>query len=77
MAKNEPVPSWVLKPGQRDEEPPVVVAPPPKSDFLDTLSQYSGVATRALAPYTTAAVTGAAAGAPFAGAKDGAEGCVI
>lgn len=82
MAKNEPVPSWVLKPGQRDEEPPVT-APAPEPDFFDKVikvtAPYADVATRAIAPYTTAAVTGAAAGAPFAGvgAIPGAAGGVL
>ena len=84
MAKNEPLPSWVLKPEQTGEQivvtrQPKAPAPAPEPGFLDTLGQYAGVATRALAPYTTAAVTGAAAGAPFAGvgAVPGAAGGVL
>ena len=78
MAKNEPAPSWVLKP-EEAEAPTAAPAPPPEPGFLGTAGQYAGVATRALAPYTTAAVTGAAAGAPFAGvgAIPGAAGGVL
>lgn len=78
MAKNEPVPSWVLKP-EDTAAPPAAPAPAPEPGFLDTVGQYAGVGTRALAPYTTAAVTGAAAGAPFAGvgAFPGAAGGVL
>lgn len=74
MARNEPIPSWVLKPGEIDETPP-----PPEDSFVDTLGQYAGVATRALAPYATAATAGAAAGAPFGGvgALPGAAGGVL
>ena len=40
---------------------------PPETSFLDDLGQYAGVATRALAPYATAAGAGALAGAPVGG----------
>ena len=45
----------------------------------NSLNQWAGVATRALAPYATAATLGAAAGAPFAGvgAIPGAAGGVL
>ena len=69
MAKNEPVPSWVLKPEAADEE--IVVMPreaaQPEPGFFDTLGEYADVATRAIAPYATAATLGGAAGAPLAG----------
>lgn len=78
MAKNEPVPSWVLKP-EDTAAPPAAPAPAPEPGFLDTVGQYAGVATRALAPYATAAGGGAIAGAPFAGvgAIPGAAGGVL
>lgn len=41
-----------------------VAAPPPANN---SIPQWMGVTTRALAPYATAATLGAAAGAPFAG----------
>ena len=65
----EKVPSWVL---------PDTAPPAPEPTMLDTLGDYAGVATRALAPYATAGAVGAAAGAPFAGvgAAPGAAGGV-
>lgn len=84
MAKNEPLPSWVLKPEQTGEQivvtrQPKSSAPEPEPSVLDTIGQYAGVANRALAPYATAAGVGAAAGAPFAGvgAIPGAAGGVL
>src|SRR5512137_2533723 len=52
---------------------------PPQREGMDLVSQIGGVATRALAPYATAAGLGAAAGAPFAGvgAVPGAAGGVL
>lgn len=52
---------------------------PPQREGMDLVSQIGGVATRALAPYATAAGLGAAAGAPFAGvgAIPGAAGGVL
>lgn len=66
------VPSWVLK---STKAPP----PPPEPSLIDTLGEYAGVSTRALAPYATAATLGGAAGAPFAGvgALPGAAGGVL
>lgn len=64
-----------------DAPPPMIAAPPapPPVSIPDTLGQYAGVATRALAPYVTAAGFGAAAGAPFGGvgAIPGAAGGVL
>lgn len=64
-----------------DAPPPLIAAPPPPPpvSIPDTLGQYAGVATRALAPYVTAAGFGAAAGAPFGGvgAIPGAAGGVL
>lgn len=83
MAKNAPVPSWVIKPEDTGQDIVVTRAPAPEPapepSFLDTLGQYAGVANRALAPYVTAAGVGAAAGAPFAGigAAPGAAGGVL
>lgn len=60
------------------DAPPVAAAPPaPEVD--NSLPQWMGVTTRALAPYATAAGLGAAAGAPFAGvgALPGAAGGVV
>lgn len=67
-------PSWVIK----DNKAPA----PPQTEtdaLIDTLGDWAGVATRALAPYGTAATLGAAAGAPFAGvgAGPGAAGGVL
>lgn len=84
MAKNEPLPSWVLKPEQTGEQivvtrQPKAPAPAPEPGVLDTIGQYAGVANRALAPYATSAAIGGAAGAPFAGigAIPGAAGGVL
>lgn len=54
-----------------------VAAPPPPAN--NSIPQWMGVTTRALAPYATAAGLGAAAGAPFAGvgAVPGALGGVF
>lgn len=67
-------PSWVIK----DNKAPL--SPQTETDALiDTIGDWAGVATRALAPYGTAASLGAAAGAPFAGvgAVPGAAGGVL
>lgn len=55
---------------------PAAAAPPPVNN---SIPQWMGVTTRALAPYATAAGLGAAAGAPFAGvgAAPGAAGGVL
>lgn len=81
MAKNAPVPSWVLKPEDAGQDVVVTraAAPAPEPSFVDDITQYAGVANRALLPYFTAAGVGAAAGAPFAGvgALPGAAGGVL
>lgn len=57
-------PSWVLK-GTKTAPPPA-----PEPSVWDTIGQYAGVNTRALAPYATAA----ALGAPFGGPTGAAGG---
>lgn len=67
-------PSWVIQDNK--------ARPSPQTEtdaLIDTIGDWAGVATRALAPYATAASLGAAAGAPFAGvgAAPGAAGGVL
>ena len=49
-------------------------APAPEPSFLDTAGQYTSVATRALAPYTTAVAGGGLAGGAIAGPPGAAIG---
>lgn len=70
-------PTAAANPFDEFDAPPVVAPPPPPAN--NSIPQWMGVTTRALAPYLTAATVGGAAGAPFAGvgAVPGALGGVF